>query len=296
MDIVIKTPIRWLLRYITDRFKQTNEHFFDLCKELVKNGKLQQIIRIDNVHEGFSYGIAYITPEGQMTYNECFLCYLWCMCYYGLVSYEKAIVIYQLNKQNGTNETIDKSAIHIAEMAHQYAMSMVKYYSEWPSEIPTPQDYDNNEDVRFTNQLFLYAINYIMCHETAHIVLGHKDGIIGKESFTQELDADIWAFKTILTPPYKDSELTVHMGILMGLCSMIMSSPRTADGQTHPSSFKRLNAFLNFINPAPESQLYAMASLYIGVWDITFSKSYDWIEQCDNYKEMYNHIYHQIIQ
>ena len=295
MAIVIKTPIRWLLRYITGRFEQTNEHFFELCKGLVDSGKLRRSIQLDNAHEGFSSGIAYISSEGQMTYNECFLCYLWCMCYYGLVSYEKAVVIHQQNKRNGTNEEIDKSAICIAEKAHQYAMSMVKYYSEWPSEIPTPQDHDNNEDVNYTNQLFLYAINYIMCHETAHIVLSHKEGIVGEESFCQELDADMWAFKAILTPPYKDSELTVQMGILMGLCSMIMSSPRTTDGQTHPSSFKRLNVFIDFINPAPESQLYAMACLYIGVWDMVFSKGYDWIEQCDNYKEMYNHVYHQIV-
>jgi hypothetical protein len=152
MDIVIKTPIRWLLRYITGRFEQTNEHFFELCKGLVDSGKLRRSIQLDNAHEGFSSGIAYISSEGQMTYNECFLCYLWCMCYYGLVSYEKAVVIHQQNKRNGTNEEIDKSAICIAEKAHQYAMSMVKYYSEWPSEIPTPQDHDNNEDVNYTNQ------------------------------------------------------------------------------------------------------------------------------------------------
>lgn len=295
MDVAIKTPIRWLLGYIAGRFEQTNEHFFELSKDLIKSGKIQRRIKLDNAHEGFSKGIAMVDSNGVMTYNECFLCYLWCMCYYGLVSYEKAVVIHQQNKQNGTANEIDREAIAIAEKAHQYAMSLVKFYSEWPTEIPTPQDHDNNKDVNFTNQLFLYAINYIMCHETAHIVLRHKDGISGEESYRQELDADMWAFNAILTPPYKDSELTIQMGVLMGLCAMIMSSPKTDDGQTHPSSFKRLNVFLEKINPKPSSQIWAMACLYIGVWDMVFSKGYDWGESCNDYKEMYYHVYEQII-
>ncbi len=295
MDIAIKTPIRWLLGHITGRFEQTNKHFYELCKELIKEGKLQQKIRLDNEHEGFSYGIAMIDSNGVMTYNECFLCYLWCMCYYGLVSYEKAVVIHQQNKQNGTNNDIDRNAIYIAEKAYQYAMSLVKFYSEWPSEIPTPQDHDHNEDVNFTNQLFLYAINYIMCHETAHVILEHKYGISGEESYKQEFEADMWSFKAILTPPYKDSELTIQMGILMGLCAMIMSSPETGDEQVHPSSFKRLNAFLEMINPEPSNQIWAMACLYIGVWDMVFSKGYNWVEKCSDYKEMYYYVYKQVV-
>ena len=295
MNCAIKTPIRWLLRYITGRFEQTNENFFKLSKELIDSGRLKRKIWLDNAHEGFDNGIAYITPDGQMTYNESFLCYLWCMCYYGLVSYEKAVVIHQQNKQNKTNIEIDKVAISIAIKAHQYAMSLVKFYSEWPTEVPTPQDYDTDENVNFTNQLFLYAINYIMCHETAHIILEHNENVAENESFQQEFDADMWAFNAILKPPYKDSEITIQIGILMGLCSMIMSSPKTSDGHTHPSSFKRLNAYLEKIAPAPNSHLYAMACLYIGVWDMVFSKGYDWVEQCDNYKEMYYYVYNQIV-
>ncbi len=230
-----------------------------------------------------------------MTYNECFLCYLWCMCYYGLVSYEKAVVIHQQNKQNGVDNEIDREAIVIAEKAREYAMSLIKIYSEWPSEVPTPQEHDKDESVNFANQLFLYAMNYIMCHETAHVVLEHRGELLGENSYKQEYDADLWAFDTILTPPYKDSELTVQMGILMGLCSMIMSSPRTDDVETHRSSFKRLKKYFEKINPEPTSQLYAMACLYICVWDISFLKGYDWSEQCDNYKEMYDNIYKQIV-
>ena len=85
MDVTIKTPIRWLLGYITGRFEQTNEHFFKLSEELIKSGKLKPRIKLDNAHEGFSSGVAKIDSNGVMTYNECFLCYLWCMCYYGLV-------------------------------------------------------------------------------------------------------------------------------------------------------------------------------------------------------------------
>ena len=105
----------------------------------------------------------------------------------------------------------------------------------------------------------------------------------------------MWAFNAILTPPYKDSELTIQMGILIGLCSLMMSSPATDDGNTHPSSFKRLNAYIEWINPSPNSQLYVMACLYIGVWDMVFSKGYDWLERWNDYKEMYSHVYKQIV-
>lgn len=290
------TPISWLLVYMTGKFEQTNEHFFELCEELIRDRKLHQYIQIDSVKEGFiHHHPAMINPKGEMTYNECFLCYLWCMCYYGLVSYEKAVVVHQQNKQNGTDNEIDKKAIAIAEKAREYAMSLVRIYSEWPSEIPTPQEHDTNETVNLANQLFLYAMNYIMCHETAHVVLEHRSGLSGEESYQQEYEADMWAFDAILTPPYKDSELTIQMGILMGLCSMIMILSRTEDGKTHPSSFKRLNNYFEKIKPDPNSQLYAMACLYIGVWDMAFSKGYDWPEQCDNYKEMYDNIYKQIV-
>ncbi len=57
MNTEIKTPIRWLLEYLTGRFEQTNEYFYGLCEELIKSGKLQRNIRLDNAHERFiDYG------------------------------------------------------------------------------------------------------------------------------------------------------------------------------------------------------------------------------------------------
>ena len=70
MDVTIKTPIRWLLGYITGRFEQTNEHFFKLSEELIKSGKLKPRIKLDNAHEGFSSGVAKIDSNGVMMLHK----------------------------------------------------------------------------------------------------------------------------------------------------------------------------------------------------------------------------------
>lgn len=143
------TPIRWLFKYMIGRFEKTNDSFLDLCENLIAENKIKPGIQIDDTLN------AHITPDGVIILGERLMCYLWCMCYFGLVSYEKAIAVYHENMNNGTNEDIDYEDVEIAEKYRRYAMSLKSGLVDWPDELPKPEEHDGNESINMTNQFFV---------------------------------------------------------------------------------------------------------------------------------------------
>ncbi|BCS86440.1 hypothetical protein prwr041_23330 [Prevotella herbatica] len=261
MKDTINSPVSWLFKYILGRLENTNPDYIDrVIMPLVDDCKLNTGIVIDQSKAGKFR--AYVNSEGKITITENFLCYIWNLCYFGLVSYEEGVASYWDNKQKGIKEdNINHIALRVAEECRQYAMSLHWGYDEWPENLPKPNNHDKNEAVNFTNQLFLYAVNYILCHEIAHILLGHSVGVSSERFFEQEYEADEMAFQEVLKGRYGKNNLTVELGVLMGFCAMIMASPSDKDGITHPSSLKRLKSFIDFVSPAPDPDLECSLSI-----------------------------------
>lgn len=281
-------PISWLYNYVIGRFENTNDSFIDLCNKLISEKKIKPGLKLD---DSFNAGI---TPDGVMIIGRPLMSSLWCMCYYGFVTYEKAVAIHQENIKNGLIDNLDRGAIEIAEKCRLYALSLKSGLFDWPNELPKPEDHERNEFVNLTNQLFLYAMNYIMCHELAHRELGHSIGLTGDKSRQQEYDADERSFELLLQGRDGNNNMTLELGILLGLCSMLMLVPNENDGITHPSSINRLKAFLQKLDPIPESQLWGMACLFLGIWDNVFKKNYDFSDSVDTYKDMFYNVVNQI--
>lgn len=59
-------------------------------------------------------------------------------------------------------------------------------FSQWPQGMPMPQQHNDNPTINIVNQIFLYAMDFIMCHEFAHIDKAPQQGT----PIEQELEAD----------------------------------------------------------------------------------------------------------
>jgi hypothetical protein len=97
------------------------------------------------------------------------------------------------------------------------------------------------------------AIGYILLHEIAHIVLGHKPGE-GVDRILEEKEADYWAADWIAGPDDLDSSLRkprlvgIALGLIWLLTLEIHLGPEVST--THPPSYDRLFQVLSRVLPA----------------------------------------------
>ncbi len=165
-------PIRVLQHNIIHQFENTSHRFLIETEDAIKNyGLKKEIIYTLNKSssEGNKIEGPYIlNSEKQIYIQETFLAYLWCMCY-----------SLHLNTDNLISSAIvENHKIKSIQEIFSYALSLKDRYNDWnKSNLPNPELYSDQDkgDIECTNELFLYALNFILCHEFSHISLGHID-------------------------------------------------------------------------------------------------------------------------
>jgi len=164
-------PIRVLQHNIIHQFENTTHNFLDESASAIKKFGLKKEI-VYTVNRSSIDGCKVEGPyvhnlDKQIYIQETFLSYLWCMCY-SLHMYTDKIIASPdpcLSKEIKTKELFE------------YALSLQDKYSDWSkSQLANPECYTDQDaaDIERTNELFLYAFNFILCHEFAHVVLGHS--------------------------------------------------------------------------------------------------------------------------
>ena len=183
----------------------------------------------------------------------------------------------------------------------KYGLSLIKGFSDWDkAQLPNPENHDVNETfyVERANGIFVFAINFILCHEFAHVEKEHIDKlkvgqVLKSHIMDFEKEADDRAIELMLLGVNDETKKSIHVGILVGLCSMLFFRKET-NSDSHPDTDDRIHTFLMKVNPPPEDALWGIATLSFKLWDNQFSKNFNWPKKVHDMKELYEHIREEI--
>ncbi|MCC5941011.1 MAG: hypothetical protein JJU37_05665 [Balneolaceae bacterium] len=302
-------PVRVLQHNIFHQFESTNPTFLELSRQIIKTKGLKPGIAYHSneypiLHEvdGHFGQTPYVNSEKKIAIHEVFLSYIYCVSYSLIVLYDEAVAKPMRNQvAESFLYKVDEEKIDKAEELFKYGISLITLFSDWDKErLPNPEYYDSQDTfyIERANSIFLFAINFILCHEFAHVEKEHIDKIkkgISKVSHIKdyEKEADDRAIDLMLLGVNDHTRSSVQVGILAGLCSMLFFKKETTNS-THPDTDDRIHSFLVKINPPPEDALWGIAGLSFKLWDNQFSKNFNWPKEIDDLKELYYHIRKQI--
>ncbi|MGH9739020.1 MAG: phage exclusion protein Lit family protein [Candidatus Acidiferrales bacterium] len=131
----------------------------------------------------------------------------------------------------------------------------------WPREFPSPQNGDLQ--TRLATELFLVAVGWILLHESAHILLGHKIDGPNDLKKREECEADRFATEWLLQG-VTDSTMLQKRSLGIAIANLILIAldlrAERLDLLEHPRSVERLNDNLrNYLPDADTELAYALA-------------------------------------
>lgn len=303
-------PVRVLIHNILSQFEETNPFFIELSRALVENLKLQPRITyhinnwpiIEKVGEDGQPQSPYLNSNNKIVIHETFLSYVWCISYSLLVLYDENVAKISQNQVEGKPvHVIDLPKIEKAKELFNYAKSLIVVFSEWDkNELPNPELYtvDDKFYIERANGLFVYAMNFILCHEFAHVEKEHTNRLLagpGTKShiLAFEKEADERAIELILLGTNDVTKASTHFGILIGLCSFLFFKGTVAN-ETHPDTDDRITTFVEKIDPPPSNAMWGVAALAFKLWDDQFAKYYHWPKEIGDLKELFYYVKKQI--
>ncbi len=301
-------PVRVLQHNITKQFEETNPTFLELSKSIIAKCGLQPGIpyfinnkSINEIVQGHNQ-TPFVGSDKKITIHETFLSYVWCVSYSMSVLYDEAVAKPSQNLvAQRLIHNIDEVKIQKAEDLFRYGISLITLFSPWDKKLlPNPEIYDDADAfwIENANAIFVFAMNFILCHEFAHVEKQHHEKLrSGQNTDSHRLDfekeADERAIELMLLGVTPENERTIQVGILVGLCSLLFFSA-TAKRRTHPDSDDRIHTLLERINPEPSDSMWGIAALSYKLWDNQFSKNYNWPNSVLTMKELYENIREQI--
>lgn len=176
-----------------------------------------------------------------------------------------------------------KQILDEAEKLFQWGKSLKNGYCCWPQDLPMPTQHVRKFYVNLVNQIFLYAMNYIMCHEFAHIVKAPQKGT----SVEKEQEADGVAFDWLLKGRDGKNDFTIYLGIIMGLASLVVLNPDIKDSPSHPNSISRLDAFMKRINLEETHTLWCITTIVLHDWNMRNDYEFVFPKESDTFKSRY---------
>jgi Peptidase U49 len=243
--------------------------------------------------------IPYVTADtGQIAIHETFLSYVWGLCYAFLVLFDEEIHGPQTGKQPGHGNPLGFFRLKGYAML-DYALSLVRGFNKWPADLPNPESH-NSEDkyyVKRANGIYLAAVDFILCHELAHIALGHlqkhkqapyrQRGVSSREIKRLENAADKWAFDRILKGIRhpKRTLTTVGFGAIAGLGSLLLLN-RNLTSQTHPDINDRIRSVLARLPIDPRDSLWGIAATFYFAWNNRFNGGLDFSRKYETYSAL----------
>lgn len=275
----MESPIRCLLPHITGRFENTYKDFSQYAKTLIDQQKVDPIISLDDTGK-FASPVT-MASFGKIIINEPFMCALWSFCYYYYVMHEEYVVPYYNEGKAVKNQILDE-----AETLFQWGKRLKNGYSCWPQDLPMPTQYKGRPYVHIVNQIFLYAMNFIMCHEFAHIVKSPQEGT----PIEQEQEADNVAFDWLLKGRDGKNDFTIYLGVIMALAALVVLNPDIKDSPTHPSSISRLDTFMKRINLEETHTLWCITTAVLHDWNMRNDYKFVFPKESDTFKSRYEEI------
>lgn len=296
-------PVRVLQELIPGQFENTFGGFKSLA---------DQVNEQFGLHYGFAYHISelailekidghiqtpYVDNNNQIHIHETFLSYVWCISY--------AIPnFYNYAAGRGSEEIHEREITESAVFNNlfDYGVSLIKLFTPWDKDnLPNPEAYNPSisTNVRVANTCFLMAINFILCHEFAHIELDHKKiRQLNNNTATileTEKQADIRALSLMQFGMSDQDREIKSIGIIVGLfCLIYFGNKTTSVNRTHPDTDQRIHEALECLNPDIDSAVWGIAHVAYRFWDLKFGKWYSWNLSDQTNKESYYSFYQQI--
>ena len=292
-------PIRVLKFNIAHAFANTNADFLNLTLKIMQDNGLQA--GIEYRIEKLPVKIPSVSPAKKISIQETFLSYVWCVSYALTVLYDEALSKMSRNRVAAEpKEEINQELLKKAEAIWNYGRSLIAVYSEWDTELPNPECYAPEDQwwIERINGVYVKAVNFLFCHEFAHVEKQHFEKRAAGENTDAhrkafEKEADERAIELVLMGSTAENATTVRFGILIGLCSLLFFNSSTSS-QRYPSMDDRIHAILEKVNPEPEDGMWGVATLAFKLWDGQFAKMYTWNNDLKSYKELYYFIKAQI--
>jgi len=294
-------PIRVLQYNLTSAFENTNPSFLQEVMQVINSAGLQPGINYYVFEESIWFSNQQFrsqTPRvdlaKKIALHETFLSYIWIVCYSVWILYDESVAKPIQKQQLGENAAvIDYEAAKGAEVLLAYGRSLFDFYAEWDKEtLPNPEKYAVAEAfyIERSNSLFLFAINFILCHEYAHVERGHIDALStatvdDRKRF--ELEADAKAIELVLKGRNGFNDSSIELGTLMGLGALLFSSKSTSGGAVHPDTDTRIKTYLETLQPANTSPLWGIASLFFRLWDDHYKLQYTWPKEIHDFKDLF---------
>lgn len=298
-------PVRVLEHNIIYVFENTYQDFIDeLKKAIIEKGLKPGITHyclekpIQYSTENFTSQTPFVGRDKKIVLHETFLSFLWIYCYTVIVVFDEAIQKPMLNKTyNPTNPIpeIVKEALTL----FNYGISLINKFTKWDKKMPNPEEYESDKGfyIERANSAFLYALDFILCHELAHVNLGHVDQDIEAEKSNtyipssqikqDEYAADKYAIDLLLkgreNPVFKK---TIEFGLIAGFSSLLFLSSRLTS-KTHPDVDERIKIGLESLHLEPTDNLWGIASLALKLWTDKNSISLSLPAATENYKELF---------
>ncbi|HTN05711.1 phage exclusion protein Lit family protein [Agriterribacter sp.] len=286
-------PIRVLQDLLPLKLENTCPGFIELTRDAIENKNLYPGLIY---HYGNKRAESPYVQFSAIHIHESFLSYTWCICYCLYALHTETF-----NVKNGkTDDAADESINEILNL-FRYAKSLIHEYSEWNKEkFPNPELYGDEEKmtIEIVNKLFFAAINYILCHEFAHIECEHNtkhDFDDPDFNINAEIEADERALQLMLLGCTSTTLQGTSLGIICAVFSYFFFSKYTVSSNgTHPDTDNRLHEVLLYLDPEPNSPIWAFAYIGYRLWDMAFNKNFEEPETATSNKELYFHIYEQL--
>jgi len=301
-------PIRVLQYNLTTAFEKTNPSFLQEVMRVINSAGLQSGINYYVFEESiwfsntqFRSQTPHVDLVKKIALHETFLSYMWIICYSVWILYDETVAKPIQKLQQGENApVIDFEAATSADLLLTYGRSLFDFYTEWNKEtLPNPEKYSTGEAfyIERTNSLFLFAINFILCHEYAHVEKGHIDSLSSatiddRKRF--ELEADARAIELVLKGRDGLNDTSIELGTLMGLGALLFFKKSTSGGLVHPDTDTRIKTYLETLQPPNTSPLWGIASLFFKLWDNQFKLQFTWPKAIFDFKELFYETLKQI--
>ena len=251
-----------------------------------------------------------LTPyveNGQICLHETFLSYLWALSYSIMVIFDEKLH----GPKTGEQPPHGKPIGHFLQYGYdvlEYGLSLVKDYKSWPADLPNPDtNWYKGEDSYFptrANGIYLAAVDFILCHEIAHVECGHlkkmaeaqsKGEYLTKQEIKAgEIEADAWALERVIRG-VRDPTLrtSVGFGTVAGLASILFLGTELTSSD-HPDTDNRIRAVLEGLGEKKIGSLWGIAAAYYMAWSIHYKIGLYFKGEFDTYGDFVDEIERQL--
>ena len=263
-----RLPVKVLAPRILDYFQKISPDLAVAIKHEIDYNELKPTIVYNNNIQEIQI-IAQIDYDHEITIDESFLAFLWCLSY--------AVVTFYSERDPATfTEPVNR-----ATQLLDYGLSLFNQWSSWDLSKPNPQKPDSTDKyIDQANAVMIFASVFILCHEFAHQHLGHLDN--GHTADTDELKEDEFAADSYATSATLDTinydvpsfEHTVKIALVVGIGSILFVNNSLSGDESHPDTDLRIIEVINKItNNDPNSEYWVHAIVLLNLWELIYRGS-----------------------